>query len=85
MYKSDVQDVLLIHILGTRYFVVPHFVQYNIQYTGTYSISIVAEKAKAGLRHAVVCHVTGRTKERTSPFLWCCFLLFASFSPLCFR
>ena len=26
---------------------------------------IVAEKAKAGLRHAVVCpNVTGRTKER---------------------
>ena len=29
---------------------------------------IVAEKAKAGLRHAVVCpNVTGRTKERISP------------------
>ena len=29
---------------------------------------IVVEKAKAGLRHAVVCpNVTGRTKERIAP------------------
>ena len=30
--------------------------------------SIAAEKAKAGLRHAVVCpNVTGRTKKRIAP------------------
>ena len=34
---------------------------------------IVAEKTKAGLRHAVVClNVTGRTKKSIAPSKWAC-------------
>ena len=51
---------------------------------------IIAEKAKVGLRHAVVCpNVTGRTKERIAQSkrarAGSLALLFASFSSLCFR
>ena len=51
---------------------------------------IVAEKAKVGLRHAVVCpNVTGGTKERIAQSkrarAGSLALLFASFSSLCFR
>ena len=36
---------------------------------------IAAEKAKAGLRHAVVCpNVTGRTNERAVTFVLFCFV-----------